>query len=59
MRRLMSISSLRRFLSAKDGTTAIEYALIASFVSVAIAGIVTTLGETIKTVFYDKLATLF
>jgi pilus assembly protein Flp/PilA len=59
MRRLISAPRLRRFLSAQDGTTAIEYALIASCISVAIAATVTALGSTVKTVFYDKLATLF
>ena len=51
--------SVQRFLSAQEGATAIEYALIASGVSIAILTAVTTLGETIKTIFYDKLINLF
>lgn len=59
MRRLLSISSVRRFLSNQSGATAIEYALIASSVSIAIVGAVTTLGSQVKTTLYDKLAALF
>ena len=51
--------SARRFLHAQDGTTAIEYALIASGVSIAIVTSITTLGSAIMTNFYNKLATLF
>ena len=43
----------------ESGTTAIEYAIIAAGVSVAIAATVFGLGEAIKTTFYDKLTTLF
>ena len=50
---------LRSFLPAQQGTTAIEYALIASCISIAIVGAVTSLGSQVKTVFYDKLAALF
>ena len=57
MRRL--IPTIRRFPSAQAGTTAIEYAIIASGISIAVLGAVTNLGTQIKTVFYDKLATLF
>jgi Flp pilus assembly pilin Flp len=59
MRRLISIAHTRRFLSARDGTTAIEYALIASGISVAVVVSVSTLGTTIVTIFYDKLVNLF
>ncbi|HWL31507.1 MAG TPA: Flp family type IVb pilin [Xanthobacteraceae bacterium] len=47
--------TLARFCSDERGATAIEYALIASGVSVAIAATVWNLGETLKTQFYDKL----
>ena len=59
MRRLVVKLPIRRFLPAQDGATAIEYALIASGVSIAIAATVTALGSTLKTTFYDKLANLF
>jgi pilus assembly protein Flp/PilA len=42
------ISSLRRFLTNDRGTTAIEYAIIAAGVSVAIAATVTATGTSVK-----------
>jgi pilus assembly protein Flp/PilA len=39
---------LGRFLSDESGGTAIEYALIASGVSIVIAGTVTTIGSSVK-----------
>jgi Flp pilus assembly pilin Flp len=59
MRRYIAKAKVRRFLPAQAGTTSIEYALIASGVSVAIIGAVTGLGSQIMLVFYDKLANLF
>jgi pilus assembly protein Flp/PilA len=58
MRRLASLVAIRRFLRAQDGATAIEYALIAAGISIAIAGAVTTIGSTVKTDLYGKLAAL-
>jgi pilus assembly protein Flp/PilA len=58
MRRLVANRLLRRLLRTQDGTTAIEYALIASGISIAIVATVTTLGSNLKTTFYDKLAAL-
>ncbi len=52
-------TELRRFIRSKRGATAIEYALIACGISIAIVGSVTTLGQNVMTVFYDKLLTLF
>jgi pilus assembly protein Flp/PilA len=59
MRRLVANIPLRRFLHAQEGATAIEYAMIASGVSIAIAATVTGLGAALKVNFYDKLAALF
>jgi len=62
MRRFMTTQmpvQARRFLSAQDGATAIEYALIAAGVSVAIISSVTTLGSTMMTIYYDKLLNMF
>ncbi len=59
MRRFFPSAQIARFLPAQEGTTAIEYAVIASSVSVAILGAITTLGTEIMTVFYNKLANLF
>ena len=59
MRRFIAKVHVRCFLQAQEGATSIEYALIASGVSVAIIGGVTGLGSQIIVVFYDKLANLF
>ena len=49
---------LSRFRADDNGATAIEYAMIAAGVSVAVVGAVTSLGTHLKTTFYDKLASL-
>ena len=59
MRRPRTGRPLSRFIRDEGGATAIEYALIASGISIAIVGSVTTLGNNVMTVFYDKLLTLF
>jgi pilus assembly protein Flp/PilA len=46
---------LARFLRDESGTTAIEYALIASGVSIVIVGTVATLGTSVKG-FYSSVA---
>jgi pilus assembly protein Flp/PilA len=50
---------LRCFLLDEDGATAIEYALIAGGVSIAIIATVNTVGQTMNTLYYDKLLSLF
>ena len=57
MRRL-TISKLRHFLADDTGATAIEYALIASGVSVAIVVSVMTTGTSVKTM-YETVANSF
>jgi pilus assembly protein Flp/PilA len=47
---------VRRFARDDSGATAIEYALIASGISVAIVGTVATLGSNVKG-FYISVAT--
>jgi pilus assembly protein Flp/PilA len=47
---------LKRFLTDSSGATAIEYAMIASGVSIAIVGAVWNLGTAIQTTLYDKIA---
>jgi pilus assembly protein Flp/PilA len=42
---------IRRFLQDKSGATAIEYAMIASGIAVAIASTVMSLGSTVKGLF--------
>jgi pilus assembly protein Flp/PilA len=46
---------LRRFRRDQSGATAIEYAMIACGISVAIAGTVATLGTTVEG-FYSAVA---
>jgi len=43
-----TISNLRHFLHDDSGATAIEYAMIASGIAVAIATTITSLGTTVK-----------
>jgi pilus assembly protein Flp/PilA len=45
------IKSLKKFVANESGATAIEYALIASLVSVAIIAALTTLGGKLTTTF--------
>ena len=59
MRRPSTGLELLRFIRCDEGATAIEYALIACGISIAIVGSVSTLGKSMMTVFYDKLTTLF
>lgn len=58
-RRNYDASVLRRMFADKRGATAIEYALIASGISVFILGALTTLGAKIISTFYDGIASLF
>ena len=55
MRRGKLIAEFLRFLRCNRGATAIEYALIAAGISIAIIGGVTSLGSTVNNVFYQKL----
>ncbi len=52
-------AQLRRFGRDRHGATAIEYAMIASGISIAILGAVTTLGSNVQSTFYNKLASMF
>ena len=49
------IAEILRFLRARKAATAIEYALIAAGISIAVIGGVTSLGSTVNNVFYQKL----
>ncbi len=53
------MAQLRRFLADENGTTAIEYAIVASGVALCVIATVQSLGSTLKSTFYDKLASLF
>jgi pilus assembly protein Flp/PilA len=59
MRKLIIRNALHRFAHDERGATAIEYALIAGGISIAVLSGVTTLGETVISVFYEGLSSLF
>jgi pilus assembly protein Flp/PilA len=44
---------VQAFLSDESGVTAIEYALIASLIAVAVIGAVTTVGTNVNKVFTE------
>lgn len=48
--------TLQRFLHDERGATSIEYAIIASGVSIVIVGVVATLGSNVKSL-YSSVAT--
>jgi pilus assembly protein Flp/PilA len=50
------IASVARFMRDERGATAIEYALVASGVAVAIASTVVSLGSAIKNNLYGNVA---
>jgi len=50
---------LLRLARDKGGATAIEYAMVASGVGLAVAATVMNLGSQLKTTFYDRLLGLF
>ena len=52
-------AQLRGFAANESGATAIEYALMASGIALAIMSTIWTLGDSVKANLYDKLATMF
>jgi pilus assembly protein Flp/PilA len=51
--------NLRRFVGDESGATAIEYAVMAAGIAVAVAATVMNLGTNVKTQLFDRLSTLF
>ncbi len=49
---------LERFAADESGATAIEYALIAVLVGIAIIGAVTALGNSLKSIFSTVASTV-
>ena len=47
----MMLKDIRHFCSDESGATAIEYGLVAALVSVAAIGALTTMGDTLNTLF--------
>lgn len=52
------ILEVKKFVADEDGVTAIEYALLAALISLAILSAVTVLGDKIASVF-TKIAEAF
>ena len=52
------MASVARFMRDESGATAIEYAIVASGISVAIVAAVTSLGSTTKGLFTSVAAVL-
>jgi Flp pilus assembly pilin Flp len=50
-----ALASVRRFAANNNATSAIEYAIIASCVSVAIAGAVVALGSEVRDGLFQKV----
>ena len=50
---------LRGLIADNRGATAIEYALMASGIALAIMSTIWTLGASVKTNLYDKLGAMF
>jgi pilus assembly protein Flp/PilA len=51
-------ASVIRFWHAKSGATAIEYAMIAGGIAVAIAAVVMSLGSTVTSLFQSVLTSM-
>jgi Flp pilus assembly pilin Flp len=51
-----TVEFIRGFVRDEHGATAIEYALIASIISIAIATVAVTLGETVRDDLFGKVA---
>ncbi|MEX0591101.1 MAG: Flp family type IVb pilin [Xanthobacteraceae bacterium] len=54
-----SLIGLKRFVRDEEATTAIEYALLAACISIAIATAAVTLGETVRDDLFGKVDTAF
>jgi pilus assembly protein Flp/PilA len=50
---------MKRFLRDESGAAAIEYALIAVLISIVIVVSVTSIGTTIRTLFFDNVSAGF
>jgi pilus assembly protein Flp/PilA len=47
--------SVACFIANQRGATAIEYGLIAALIAVTIIAVVMSIGDSMKTMFYDKI----
>ncbi|MBI1201809.1 MAG: Flp family type IVb pilin [Rhodopseudomonas sp.] len=51
-------TKIRKFLAARDGTTAIEYSLIAGGIAIALIGAISTFGSSLTTFWTNFAAAL-
>jgi pilus assembly protein Flp/PilA len=54
-----TLAAVKRFIADEAGTTAVEYTLIASVISIAIVGAAMSLGTTLRDDFFGKAASAF
>jgi Flp pilus assembly pilin Flp len=52
----IALSVLRKFRRGEDGQDLLEYGLLASLIALVALGAVTTLGNTIVTLFWNVIA---
>jgi pilus assembly protein Flp/PilA len=53
------VSFIKRILFNQDGATAIEYAMIAVGIALAIVGVIFSLGDTLEVEYFQKVADAF
>ena len=56
---LKSLVGTRRFQRSEDGQDLLEYGLLAALIAIFALGAVSTLGNTIQTVFWTAIASSF
>ena len=56
---LKKLEGARRFRRAEDGQDLLEYGLLAALIALIAIGAVTTVGNTIHTVFWTTIASNF
>lgn len=54
-----TIAGFHRLLGNKRGTAAVEYAIVASGIGVAILATVWNVGAELRSTYYDKLSGMF
>jgi Flp pilus assembly pilin Flp len=57
MNRVLSV--LMRLVRQDDGQDLIEYALLVTLIAIALIGVVSQLGNTINTIFWQPIAQAF
>lgn len=50
---------MSRFFRDDSGATAIEYAMVAAGIAMAVVTVINALGQNVKSSFFDKIAAAF